>query len=77
MSLLLAVITFAIFWPVTHHGFVNYDDDLYVLSESNAAGETTAFEYDALGNCTKRTDAAGNITAWEFDDEGYMRAFCC
>jgi tetratricopeptide (TPR) repeat protein len=30
VAMLLAVVTLALYWPVTHHDFINYDDDLYV-----------------------------------------------
>jgi len=29
-SLLLALVTLAVYWPVRHHDFINYDDDDYV-----------------------------------------------
>src|SRR5512137_1468107 len=32
ICLFLAVITLAVYWPVTHHGFVNYDDTDYVTA---------------------------------------------
>lgn len=31
VGLLLAVAALALYWPVNHHPFVNYDDDLYVV----------------------------------------------
>jgi YD repeat-containing protein len=46
-----------------------YDADLYVIAERNAAGETTAYAYDELGNRVKMTDPAGNVTAWRYDEE--------
>jgi tetratricopeptide (TPR) repeat protein len=40
---LLAVITLALYFPVTHHPFVNYDDDVYVTENSHVLkGLTTA-----------------------------------
>ncbi len=30
LGLLLVVATLALYWPVNHHPFVNYDDDLYI-----------------------------------------------
>jgi len=32
LALLLALATVALYWPVTHHDFINYDDDLYVTA---------------------------------------------
>ena len=29
--LLLALVTFATFWPVVHNGFIEYDDDNYIF----------------------------------------------
>ncbi len=29
-SLLLVLVTLAVYWPVRHHDFINYDDDVYV-----------------------------------------------
>jgi RHS repeat-associated protein len=46
-----------------------YDADQYLLSESNAAGDTAHFEYDARGNLVKKIDPAGNETCWEYDDD--------
>ena len=31
LGLLLVVATLAVYWPVSHHPFLNYDDDLYVV----------------------------------------------
>jgi RHS repeat-associated protein len=50
------------------HEYV-YDDDLLVVAEKNALGETTRYEYDARGNRTKVVDAAGNETHWEFEND--------
>ena len=50
-----------------------FDDDLNLLSETNAAGETTRLEYDTRGNKVKSIDAAGNETAWEFADDRPVR----
>jgi RHS repeat-associated protein len=46
-----------------------YDADLFVTAEKNAAGETTAYAYDELGNRVQITDPAGNVTRWRFDEE--------
>lgn len=32
LAVSLMLVTVAAYWPATHHGFVNYDDDLYVTS---------------------------------------------
>ncbi|MBI4955278.1 MAG: RHS repeat protein [Myxococcales bacterium] len=52
---------------------IERDADLYVLSESNAAGETTRSEYDAAGHLTKEVDAAGNETVWEWSGDVVLR----
>ena len=46
-----------------------YDADLHVTAERNAAGETTRSLYDELANRVQRTDPAGNVTRWRFDEE--------
>ncbi|AKT40741.1 DUF6531 domain-containing protein [Chondromyces crocatus] len=46
-----------------------YDDDQLLLSEANAAGQTTHFAYDVRGNRTKVLDPAGNETVWEYEDD--------
>jgi len=43
-----------------------FDDDGYLLSESNAAGEKTEWKYDQGGNLVSLKDAAGNETRWEY-----------
>src|SRR5664280_1114684 len=35
VCLLLAAVTLAVFWPVTGHDFVNYDDNLYVTDNAH------------------------------------------
>ncbi len=42
---------------------------LFQLSETNGAGDTTSYEYDARGNFTKLTDPAGNETVWVYEDD--------
>ena len=32
MVVLLVLVTMALYWPATHHDFVNYDDDVYVTA---------------------------------------------
>ena len=46
-----------------------YDEDEYLLSETNAAGETNRFEYDARGTLVRHVDPAGNETRWEVVDD--------
>ncbi len=57
----------------THDGaFVRektFDDDLNLIAETNAAGETTRLEYDARGNKVRAIDAAANETLWEYVDD--------
>ncbi|MCA9642661.1 MAG: RHS repeat protein, partial [Myxococcales bacterium] len=43
-----------------------YDEDLFVTKQANAAGETWEYEYDSLGNKTREVDPAGNITQWSY-----------
>lgn len=54
----------------THDGSVvresEYDDDGHLVAESDAAGNKTSYERDALGNVTKVVDAAGNETLIEY-----------
>jgi RHS repeat-associated protein len=50
-----------------------YDDDLYLVSEINGAGEARTFEYDTEGRCTKAVDPAGNALTWVYDGEGSAR----
>jgi len=38
----LALITFAVYWPITGHGFVNYDDDNYILENTHVTSGLTA-----------------------------------
>jgi RHS repeat-associated protein len=46
-----------------------YDEDHYLLSEANAAGEKVTFFYDLRGNLIQRVDPAGNAVAWEVEDD--------
>lgn len=50
-----------------------YDDDLYVLTEKNAAGDEIAYEYDELGNLVMRIDAAGNATSFTHEEERHTQ----
>ncbi|APR80670.1 Rhs-family protein [Minicystis rosea] len=45
------------------------DEDGFILVEKNAAGEEITFEYDARGNCVKKTDAAGREWSWTYLDD--------
>ena len=40
-SLLLALVTLAVYWPVRHHDFINYDDDDYVYANDMVRGGLT------------------------------------
>lgn len=43
-----------------------YDDDCYLIAETNGAGEGVQFWYDDRGNLVRSVDAAGNATVWEY-----------
>jgi tetratricopeptide (TPR) repeat protein len=53
---LLAALTLLTFWPVLHYGFVNFDDNLYITSNSHVLGGLTlqnvawAFRSSEVGN---------------------------
>ena len=55
-ALLLALATIALYWPVTRHDFINYDDDLYVTANVHVQNGMTlenlkwAFSSVVLGN---------------------------
>ncbi len=38
MAVLLALVTIALYWPAMSHGFVNYDDNLYVTENPHVQG---------------------------------------
>ncbi len=43
ICVVLAVVTTALYWPVTHHQFINFDDDFYITGNSHVnAGLTRA-----------------------------------
>ncbi len=46
-----------------------YDDDGFLLVETNGAGEGTQYWYDDRGNLIRSVDAAGNVTAWEYEND--------
>ncbi|MEM9874317.1 MAG: DUF6531 domain-containing protein, partial [Myxococcota bacterium] len=46
-----------------------YDDDRYVLTETNGAGETFAFTYDDRGHRTSVVDPAGNEAHWVYRED--------
>ncbi len=56
----------------THVTEKEYDADLHVTAERNAAREMTTHAYDELGNRVATTDPAGNVTRWRFDEETPM-----
>ena len=46
-----------------------YDDDLYLLEVTDAAGNKHAYEHDARGNLVKQIDPAGNVTVYHYLDD--------
>jgi RHS repeat-associated protein len=46
-----------------------YDEDMLLLTESNAAGQTTTYEYDERGNQIAITDPAGNTVRWSYEND--------
>jgi len=38
---LLALVTFAVYWPVEHNDFINYDDNLYITENAAVVGGLT------------------------------------
>jgi protein O-mannosyl-transferase len=51
LTLALALVTIAVFWPVRHHDFINYDDDKYVTDKlhivSGLNWEDTKWAFDS------------------------------
>jgi hypothetical protein len=41
ICLALAVVTFAVYWPVTRHGFINFDDPPYITENPNVLSGLT------------------------------------
>jgi len=41
ICLALAVVTAALYWPITHYGFVNFDDDDYITNNSHVQAGLT------------------------------------
>ena len=56
ICLALALVTTALYWPMTHHNFVNFDDDDYITNNSHVqagltwAGVIWAFQTGAAAN---------------------------
>ena len=56
ICLALAVVTTALYWPITHYGFINFDDDDYITNNSHVqagltwAGVIWAFQTGAAAN---------------------------
>ena len=56
LAAFLALATIALYWPVTRHDFINYDDDLYVTANVHVQNGLTlenlkwAFSHVVLGN---------------------------
>jgi RHS repeat-associated protein len=49
-----------------------YNSQHLPLTYTDAAGQTTSYEYNRAGQVTKITDALGNITRYEYDGLGYL-----
>jgi tetratricopeptide (TPR) repeat protein len=56
--LLLAITVIAVYWPVTDHQFINFDDDLYVTDNQQVKSGLTI---------------DGIIWAFQFNDRGYWQ----
>ncbi len=41
ICLFLAVVTLAIYWPLTSHPFINFDDDEYIVGNSHVTSGLT------------------------------------
>jgi Flp pilus assembly protein TadD len=56
ICLALALVTTALYWPMTHHNFINFDDDDYITNNSHVqagltwAGVICAFQTGAAAN---------------------------
>src|ERR1039457_3725749 len=56
ICLALALVTTALYWPVTHHNFINFDDDDYITNNSHVqagltwAGVIWAFQSGSAAN---------------------------
>src|ERR1019366_7619754 len=56
ICLALALVTTALYWPITHHNFVNFDDDDYITNNSHVQAGLTwvgviwAFQSGAAAN---------------------------
>src|SRR5262249_24095430 len=50
-----------------------YDQDCFLIAETNGVGEGRQHWYDAHGNRIRTVDAAGNVTAWEYEDDQPVR----
>ena len=56
ICLALALVTTALYWPITHHNFVNFDDDDYITNNSHVqagltwAGVIWAFQSGSAAN---------------------------
>jgi len=56
LCLALALVTTALYWPISHHNFVNFDDDDYITNNSHVqagltwAGVIWAFQTGAAAN---------------------------
>ena len=56
ICLALALVTTALYWPISHHDFVNFDDDDYITNNSHVKAGLTwggviwAFQTGAAAN---------------------------
>ncbi len=50
-----------------------YDEDAFLIAESNGRGEGRQIWYDDRGNRIRIVDAAGNVTAWEYERDQPVR----
>jgi tetratricopeptide (TPR) repeat protein len=41
ICLILALVTLVVYWPITHHGFINFDDDGYITGNSHVKSGLT------------------------------------
>jgi tetratricopeptide (TPR) repeat protein len=41
ICLILALVTLVVYWPITHHGFTNFDDDGYITGNSHVKSGLT------------------------------------
>ena len=57
LCVVLALSVLALYWPVTHYGFINFDDDEYVTANPHVQGGLTA-------NAVKWAFTTGHASNW-------------